>query len=522
MDTKVKSAKRRTKQTEAAQAEPLDPERQKQIESLSLGLALFGFAAPVPLIEQWTIEARSNIVTCIERWRNEHNRARSGEVILLADRTPVPSLLASIEAVDALDAKKAVIVAQEDRAAGRTLEHNPYPPESAIGKIWVEAFGATEAPVGLAEAAATIEATVPVPANQAELDQRKAEKTKPNAEKAAVIEATKEVDRKADLERQQQLAIEAAQDELEEAATHQGELEEQLVDMKAEMKELKAAFDNAGSRARKAAKTLRRARDGIFERTLPFPKEQKSKSIEVPDVTVDSNGVATETPPAEPVKPAVDEGAFVLLDHLVKDDLQEFIPGTPEEKGISQKQADNLKEVVGGETIGDLEKWIKSKGDWWLKELKDSGKGFGKETVTKVQDAHEIIRRKFPIPSPDELAPEAAKATEQPVAAERPITFDEAVEGLEDLRCHCEIVIDDCENQDGVKFAKDVLKKSREVLATIERTKEVTDAQSESIKNWTKGVDEWYSRLDDEIEDDEDDDEESLDVPDEDGHDDEF
>ena len=301
--------------------------------------------------------------------------------------------------------------------------------------------------------------------------------------------------KKADQERQQQLAIEAAQAEMEEAASHQADLEEQLIDMKSEMKEVKAAFDNAGARVRKASRALARAREGIFERTLPFPKES-GKSIEVPDQNVGSDGVA---------RPAArDEGGFVSLDYLVKGDLQEFIPGTPEDRGLSEKQVEKLKSIVG-ETIADLEKFQQKKGQWWVKEIE----GFGPETITKLQDAQEVIRRKFPIPSPDDATPDTDEAESD---SAEPIPASDAIGRLGDLVAGCDDVIASVTHTEGVRFARSVKKQAESMATGLAAKDTATVDQVRAICNWEHGISKWLESNDEGIT-------EDLDVPDVNGDD---
>ena len=432
------------------------PDSETDIQRLSARLRSFGFDVPAALIEQWDGTTFTNIELILSRWQDEFDRANAGEPITDSDRTLIPAILEGMESVSPELAQLAKDNAQVAANAKASADCNLYPVGSLLSAIWLEAFTAgtpTEAKRGSPP-------DLTVPANAAELQAAK---------------ERREADAKVDRERQQQIAIESALCDMEEAVTHQEELAEQLVDMKAEMKELKSSYDNAVVRGQKASKALRRARAGIFERTLPFPKDAKPASLEVPDQ--DIGGKAS-------TKPKVDEGAFISLDHLVKGDLQEFIPGTPEDKGISAKQADTLKKAVDGDTIGKLEAFQRSKGEWWTKEIS----GFGKETVTKLQDAHEIVRRKFPVPEPDEMeeAPATTAESDPPV-----IAAEEALAQLDKLIDRCEVVGEECESDDGVEFLDSVAKQADSMYDTIDKLGNVTPDQTRAIINWEAGVEKW-------------------------------
>lgn len=468
-----------------------ETDKSEDFKSLSLALSSFGFSAPAELIGQWSTADRAEVIEAVDMWKGDFNLARQG-VPLNKKRTAIPPLLKSLEGVSPLDARAAVKIAIEDCKAGRSKDNNPYPVGSAISTVWLLAF---MNPPSADIDGVTCELDFGNGKTVAFPDLSVAAKAKPNAEQAAAIEADREAARKADNERQQQLAIEAAQAEMEEAVAHQADLEEQLTDMKSEMKELKAAFDNAGTRARKASRALARARDGIFERTLPFPRES-TKSLEVPDQNVGSDGVA---------RPAVrDEGGFVSLDHLVKGDLQEFIPGTPEDRGLSEKQVEKLKSIVG-ETIADLEKFQQLKGQWWVKEIE----GFGPETITKLQDAQEVIRRKFPIPSPDDATPDTDEAESD---SAEPIPASDAIGRLGDLVAGCDDVIASVTHTEGVRFARSVKKQAESMATGLAAKDTATVDQVRAICNWEHGISKWLESNDEGIT-------EDLDVPDVNGDD---
>lgn len=499
MSTEVKEApaKRKSRTKSKNDAPPVDEtavaeaaggqdsttsETETDVDRLAARLKSFGFDVPLALIGQWDGPTFTQIELTASRWQDEFDRANNGEAIPEADRTPVPAVLLAQESVtpdlQKLAQDNAIVAAKADQTVGSNL----YPPASALAKIWLTAF---EEAKGEAPAAA-----------------KNDQPTGGNATNAAELNAKREADAKADKDRQQQLAIEAAQRDMEDAVTHQEELAEQIVDMKAEMKELKSAYDNAVVRGQKAAKALRRARAGIFERTLPFPRDAKrDDSLDVPDQDVDGQGRSAAAA-AKPT-PKVDEGAFVYLDHLVKGELQAYIPGTPEDRGLSEKQVEKLKEAIGGDTIGKLEEFQRSKGEWWTREIN----GFGKETITKLQEAHEIVRRKFPIPEPGEVQEAATETTPATVT----LTTDEALERLAALVEKCESIAETCESDDGVEFLTSVGEQASSMQETIEEHENVTADQSRAIVNWEAGVAKWdkgepIGAADD--------DEEELEVPD--------
>ena len=474
-----------------------------EAELLNHRLTDFGFAVPVPLIEQWDQTTKDNVTRTVNRWMEEFVAASDGKPIIAEDRTPVPPLLAQFEQVDPITAKAAQHQATEALTKEPNLEVcNPYPADSALATIWQQALDEARAarPAG--------DTKPPVP------ETKGSPPDLTNAANAAELAAKRKENERADRERQRQLAIEAAQHDMEEAVTHQAELEEQLVDMKAEMKELKASFDNAGSRARKAAKALEKARSGVFERTLPFPKAERDATLDVPDQDIGSDG-AKPAEPVKPAEPARDDGAFVSLDHLVKGDLQEFIPGTAEDVGISQKQADLLKDkVCGSGSVGDLEKFMRDHGEWWHKQID----GIGPETRGKIEDALAVVRKKFPMPSPDDTPAESNVE----VAAEEviePMTPEVAKERLEELIEDCKEISENHWQDSACDWGNDVGPKATSMLNNITEHGSVTLPQAKAIRGWMAGADKCLENIDDEPDDENDPFGDDIDVPDEDGDD---
>lgn len=480
----------------AAAGGPVSTDSIDELGILTARLADFGFPVPRPIVDQWPAETQTQITRVVNRWLEEFNAVRSGNPIIVEDRTDVPPLLTSFEVEDDLLKKTAEFRAGEAvaqmTAESDTATLNPYPPGSKLATVWIDAVTAARVKTPLPEAAKPADPN-PAPATPAP-----AQPPKPTAEELRAANAQRQAEAKADRDRQQELAIKAAQHDMEEATKHAADLEDEILDMKAELGELNAAFKNASSRARKASRVLEKARAGVFERTLPFPKESKrDATLEVPDEDIDVKSKAKEAPAAPaPPAPKVDEGAFVSLDHLVKTDLQEFIPGTPEDKGISAKQCEALKKIVG-ETIGDLEKWMKENGggEWWRKALKDKGVGLGGAACDKLVEAHEAIRRKFPIPSPDDVADAIMDARIEAVEkvkaeAELP-TAEEAAERIVKLCKRAESLSTTCENESGVKFLLDVATEANKRRDTILESGKVTEAQASAIVGWETGIEKW-------------------------------
>ena len=66
--------------------------------------------------------------------------------------------------------------------------------------------------------------------------------------------------------------------------------------------------------------------------------------------------------------------------------------------GLSDAQIETLSKALDGEkTIGNLEK-LQRTNPIWTRSIK----GFGEAAITKLQDAHEVLRRAFPMPSSDD------------------------------------------------------------------------------------------------------------------------
>ena len=151
--------------------------------------------------------------------------------------------------------------------------------------------------------------------------------------------------------------------------------------------------------------------------------------------------------PATPaVSTAEDVGAKKPLTTLIAKNLKAACPAKYREGiGLSEKQIDKLEEIIGGNTIGQLEKFQRENSFDWNRKMK----GFGETGVDKLQDAMSVLRSAFPIPSPDDKAapPTPAESSANAAsasngkAASSPITEaftagQEACRGGKELK-HC-------------------------------------------------------------------------------------
>ena len=113
-----------------------------------------------------------------------------------------------------------------------------------------------------------------------------------------------------------------------------------------------------------------------------------------------THSVPTGGAPQPPVaSTVVDSGGATALTTLIGKNLKNACPSHYRDGvGLSEKQVETLSKAIDGEkTIAGLEKFQRTNPIWH-----QSIKGFGEAAITKLQDAHEILRRAFPIPSPDD------------------------------------------------------------------------------------------------------------------------
>jgi hypothetical protein len=104
-------------------------------------------------------------------------------------------------------------------------------------------------------------------------------------------------------------------------------------------------------------------------------------------------------PATSPVPPAEDVAGKKPLTTLIAKNLKAACPAKYRDGiGLSEKQIDKLEEIIGGNTIGQLEKFQRENSFDWNRKMK----GFGETGVDKLQDAMSVFRSTFPIPSPDD------------------------------------------------------------------------------------------------------------------------
>lgn len=124
--------------------------------------------------------------------------------------------------------------------------------------------------------------------------------------------------------------------------------------------------------------------------TPPLFKEQELRAAKTAEPTATSSSAAS---------PAEDVGGKKPLTTLISKNLKASCPSHFRDGvGLSEKQVETLEKAIDGEkTIANLEKFQRTNPIWTR-----SMPGFGETAITKLQDAHEIVRRAFPIPSPDD------------------------------------------------------------------------------------------------------------------------
>lgn len=162
------------------------------------------------------------------------------------------------------------------------------------------------------------------------------------------------------------------QKRIDDAEAHVRRMEGNVEAVKDDLKEAKESLGFA-------IKKLREAIVNPPNELLPFPED---------DELFDDDSVDPE--------PAEDVGAKLPLIVLAfKDDEQ--ISNLAKEravKGLTVKRVESLAEQIEGSTIGDLEKHQREN-PFWNADLK----GFGEEWITRLQDAHMIVREVYPMPS---------------------------------------------------------------------------------------------------------------------------
>lgn len=424
----------------AAGAATLTAPSETDARDLCAALGAYGFGKVTSaVVETWDELDLELMQDTLDAWDNEANEAEEGRGVAANLRTAVPEILVGLEEVGADMAGEATRWGTEAFAEGHTEDDSPFPPSTALAAIWTTAFRA-----------ASKVAVVNPPAIQAAR-----EKTDRAAEQRQLIE---------DLQAQIEANLGAERDAIQRYNHH-----------KAKAKSAKQDCDDVAVENRELYEKLQDAREGRMpaQRALPF-----KETFDVPDQDVSAS------PPA----PLVDAGAFISLDMLVKGDLQEFIPGTPEDMGITAKQCESLKGAVG-DTIADLEKWQRENGggSWWRKALKEKGIGLGGAAGDKLADAYDTIRRKFPVP----------QAGDEPAAPAEPTgPVADAVKRIKALILRAGELAASCDDAGGAKFCQSVATEAGKILLTIEKTQAVTGPQTAAMDSWDDAVEKWVPRDD--------------------------
>lgn len=128
-------------------------------------------------------------------------------------------------------------------------------------------------------------------------------------------------------------------------------------------------------------------RRGNFTPPLPLKGTMSTTGVKTkpPTVTVTISGAKE-----------VDAGAKIKLAELEPKRLHALVDGIYREGvGLSEAQIETLVSAIDGDTVGDLERYQVKHAQTWATDIK----GFGEATITKLQDACELVRRKFPMPT---------------------------------------------------------------------------------------------------------------------------
>ncbi|MDB5390870.1 MAG: hypothetical protein JWM11_6516 [Planctomycetaceae bacterium] len=367
----------------------------------------------------------------------------------------------------------------------------------------------------------------------------------------------------------QDIAIEAAQRDIEQALMLQTDLEQQLTDKQSELKTLRAAFDKAGASARRANQRLMEIRGGLIDhlsptlatgtvaadnldrtwdqrlaaakRSLKFDPPQRPglqsqtrNSVELPACTKTSKRPRFAAAHLGRPEQALDDfsqdaGAAFDLSVLKKGTLQQHT-NCREGFGLSGRQVERLKDAVNGTTIAALERFQRETFNW-----DQAIKGFGPEAITQLQDAQLELRTRFPMPMANDVWDAETSSAEFRSELENELLqttdlcdIDEAEEWLDELIYRCDEIERDITNLEGVRYLRNVRQQAQQMLDQLQIEDIITAEQVVSIKDWRQGVEAWLSGvheddaedLDEEEEEFEDEDDEDYKDEDEDSDDD--
>ena len=155
----------------------------------------------------------------------------------------------------------------------------------------------------------------------------------------------------------------------------------------------KKAMELHQEKCNELVRDLRNIQNGNFTPPLPFKTDMAT------------GGSPQPASAAAPV--AEDVGGKLPLTALIAKNLKKQCPKHYRDGvGLTEAMVETLSKAIDGEkTIAQLEKMQRTNPVW-----NNSIRGFKEAAVTKLQDAHEILRRAFPIPSPDDKTKPATPA----------------------------------------------------------------------------------------------------------------
>lgn len=146
----------------------------------------------------------------------------------------------------------------------------------------------------------------------------------------------------------------------------------------------KKTMDNEQSKLNAIVNDIADIKTGNFTPPLPFPEE---KSPHAKAAAISPTTTAEDIGGKKPLTTLIEKNLKAACSSHYRDGV-----------GLSEKQVETLEKAIDGEkTVASLEKFQKSNPIW-----NRSITGFGETAITKLQDAHEVLRRAFPMPSADD------------------------------------------------------------------------------------------------------------------------
>lgn len=530
------------------------------VQQWLIRLQIFGFAgATVETIRQLSREQIDTFIQCVTNWEQEYELALRGTAC--DSPTELPRFLRTFDGATPEQFKNAAQLGRGARIAGYTTSDNPYPPDTVLRAIWQDAF---ERPVFDEIPVETSSRNSPhLTAGQAGATPSKTSFAIDDADISSSIPLEQETpmisntlnripqssgESQSDLHQKRQLAIEAARREVEQALQEQDEFELKIAERSSEVRELWAAFDQAGARARQANQRLREARAGASDGHSNAPVESQSyldhldrtwemriaearRSLNMLPQGVNAqtgtDHLADSSPnsrhfrqPSATRRIAMhsaipqlvqDAGAAFDLSVLRKGSLQ-LRTGCAEGIGLTARQIEKLKAAVKGATIAALEQFQRDTFNW-----DQAIKGFGPEGITRLQDAQLELRTKFPMPTADDEVPATDSSVmrnseeDEFVKSNGMCDVDEAEEWLDELIYRCIEVERDITNLEGVRYLRNVKQQAELLLNQLQKDRQVTAAQTQQIQVWQSGVEAWSDGVNAYDEEDFDEDDEDLD-----------